>query len=354
MASGELALLARTGEELLNLARNRAEGDAATESAAGWRLLAEQGMARVSLPGPAGAGEPLRFLGALLRAAGRAAFSVPLIDTHVGVTLLNAAGFHHGDSEDSACAVGLDPRLLCPSAPAPARLAVVHPEIAETVVLAVPDGDAARIDAWRRADLSIDPARNIAGDPVAVLELGALPHPPWSAKVELGVAGHAALVDVLGRSAMMAGAAERVLEQTLRYVGEREQFGRALAAFQSVQQTAATMASTVVAASVAADAALLALESAAVSDGGPGRADADVAVLAARLQCSRTAAFVSRAAHQLHGAIGFTDEHSLGLATTRLTAWRAHGPSHTAVAAQLGRRVFGSGDVWSLVVGPGT
>lgn len=356
MSADELVLLTQTAEAVLASAReaiavDTPAGDTAAEAVAGWKLLADQGMTRVSVAEPIGAGEPLRFLGALLRAAGRAASSVPLIDTHVGATLLAAAGLPVDPDEGAAIAVGLDPRLLCPSARPADRLAVVHPGLAETVVVATLDGPAARLDVWNWAHLGITPTTNLAGEPVALLDVESLPTPESSSQVPVGVARAAALVDAVGRSLMIVGAAEIVLEQTLRYVSEREQFGRALAAFQSVQQTAATMASMVVSASVAADAALLGMKSAAFTDSGPEKADADIGVLACRIQCSRTAAYVARAAHQLHGAIGFTQEHPLRHATTRLTAWRAHGPSPVAVARQLGQRGFTAGELWPLVVG---
>lgn len=350
MSSDEVALLGKTAAELFGGVRAGSDGDPATEAAEGWKLLDELGMTRVSVRTPEGAGEPLRFLSALLHAAGQAAFSVPLIDTHVGATLAGTAGLSMAGLADAACAVGLDPRLLCANAPEPARLTVVHPGLAETVVTAVLDGPAVRVDAWRWSDLGLRADRNLAGEPVAMLERGALPEPCASGMVSLEAGRAAASVDLLGRSLMIAGAAQRALEHTLQYVGEREQFGSKLAAFQSVQQTAALMSSQVVASSVAADAATAAVEGAEALGTWAG---AETAVLACRIQCSRTAAFVARSAHQLHGAIGFTEEHPLRLATTRLTAWRAHGPTHATVAAELGRRAFSSGDLWSLVTGTG-
>jgi acyl-CoA dehydrogenase len=348
----ELALVAATAQELLAAARGRGDGDTARESAAGWQALDEQGMTRVSVPQPGGAGESLLFLGALLKAAGRAAFSVPLIETHVGATLLGAAGFPEppaGSDTGGAYAVGLDPRLLCPAAPEPACLAVAHPGLAETVVTAVRDGDAVNVHVWKWGELGLDSGRNAAGEAIATVDLRKVPPPSWSAAISVGVARDAALTDALGRSLMIVGAAERALAQTLGHVGEREQFGRPLAAFQSVQQAIAQMASMVTAASVSADAALAALDSRITGNGSSGDDDAVMAVLACRIQCSRTAAFVARAAHQLHGAIGFTQEHSLRFATTRLTAWRAHGPTHAEAAREIGRRAFAASDLWPMV-----
>ena len=355
MVADEIEMVMETAGELFHAAREHTGGDLAAQSAAGWELLAKQGMTHVSVPHPGGAGESLRYVGALLTAAGRAAFSVPLIDTHVGATLLAAADFPGADlaaTTDAAYAVGLDGRLLCPAGPQPSTLTVVHPELAGTVVTALVDVDVARIAAWRWNDLELDVRRNIAGEPIGLLDLETLPLPSWSGEVPLQVARRAARVDSLGRSLMIAGAAERALEQTLRYVGERRQFGRALAGFQSVQHAIAQMAALVTAASVSADAALAALEAGVDDVASRSESESDlVAVLSCRIQCSRTAAFVSRMAHQLHGAIGFTEEHPLRLATTRLTAWRAHGPSHAQVVGELGRRAFAAAELWPFLTG---
>ena len=355
MADDELDLVTQTAVELFRTARDHTGDDTAAESAAGWKLLVDHDMSRVSVPQPSGAGESLQFLGALLKATGRSGFSLPLIDTHVGATLIGAAeasGWSPGADIGGAYAVGLDPRLLCPSAPRSPRLEVVHPGLADTVVTAVPHAEAVRVDVWRWNDLDVEVGHNIAGEPIAIIDVQDLPRSSWSGVIPAHVARAAALTDLLGRSLMIVGAAERALEQTLDYVGEREQFGRALAGFQSVQHTVAQMASLVAAASISADAALAALDSQIhVATGTDFEEDLVVAVLACRIQCSRTAAFVARAAHQLHGAIGFTDEHSLRLASTRLTAWRSHGPTQADVAMELGRRAFAAAELWPFITG---
>src|SRR5262249_19939726 len=60
---------------------------------------------------------------------------------------------------------------------------------------------------------------------------------------------HGALV----RSAQMAGALESLLEQSVRYVGERRQFGRPIGSFQAIQHNLAVLAGHVAAAGIAAE-----------------------------------------------------------------------------------------------------
>jgi acyl-CoA dehydrogenase len=145
---------------------------------------------------------------------------------------------------------------------------------------------------------------------------------------------------------LIAGAARRALELTLRHTAEREQFGRALGRFQAVQQQVAEMAAEVAAVRAAADAAV---EFCAAD--GVGDERAGVAVAAAKIHAGRAAGVVARIAHQAHGAIGFTQEHPLHLVTTRLWAWR----DEAGWARELGDRALAAGadGRWPLLADPG-
>jgi acyl-CoA dehydrogenase len=56
-------------------------------------------------------------------------------------------------------------------------------------------------------------------------------------------------------------------------------------------------------------------------------------------------------AHQLHGAIGYTDEHRLQLWTRRLWAWRDDFGTESQWGAELGADVLrgGGGALWPVV-----
>jgi acyl-CoA dehydrogenase len=56
-------------------------------------------------------------------------------------------------------------------------------------------------------------------------------------------------------------------------------------------------------------------------------------------------------AHQTHGAIGFTYEHSLHFSTRRLWSWRAEFGAEGVWAAELGRRAAarGADQLWADV-----
>ncbi len=115
------------------------------------------------------------------------------------------------------------------------------------------------------------------------------------------------------RSIAMAGALERVLQLTIIYAGERVQFGRPIGKFQAVQQQISVLATQVAAATAAA-------HSAAESLDYYGQAFFQIA--SAKSRVGEAAGIGSAIAHQVHGAMGFTQEYPLHHFTRRLWAWR--------------------------------
>jgi acyl-CoA dehydrogenase len=114
------------------------------------------------------------------------------------------------------------------------------------------------------------------------------------------------------RSAQMLGAMERCLSLATRYAAERQQFGRPIMQFQAVQHLCAEIAAGVAAARAAV------AHAAAALDRGSGILETAIA----KSLIGEMAGSVAAAAHQIHGAIGFTNEYPLGIATRRLWSWR--------------------------------
>lgn len=148
----------------------------------------------------------------------------------------------------------------------------------------------------------------------------------------------------LARVAQMTGALEAVLELTVRYAGERVQFGRPIGKFQAIQQLVAELAAHVAASAVACDGAIAAAE----------RSDATFEVAAAKARISEAAGLAAAIAHQVHGAIGFAREHRLNLYTRRLWSWREEFGDETYWWAWLGRTVarVGGDKLWPFLTDP--
>lgn len=148
----------------------------------------------------------------------------------------------------------------------------------------------------------------------------------------------------LSRALLITGALERVLIQCLDHVRERHQFGRPLASFQVIQHDIATLVGEVAAATASADLALAAA----------GTADEVRYAGMAKVRTGDAATRCARIAHQIHGAIGFTDEHRLRHATRRLWAWRDEHGGETEWAEIVGRDLsqLGTERFWDRLSSP--
>jgi len=113
------------------------------------------------------------------------------------------------------------------------------------------------------------------------------------------------------RSLDALGAAARLLEMTVTYAGQRQQFGAPIGSFQAVKHHCADMA-------LAVEAGRSALWAAAVAlDGAPDDVRSRAASAAAAYAKS-AASRVASTALQVHGGIGFTWEHDLHLLFRRI------------------------------------
>jgi alkylation response protein AidB-like acyl-CoA dehydrogenase len=107
------------------------------------------------------------------------------------------------------------------------------------------------------------------------------------------------------------GAAARLLEMTVSYAGQREQFGTTIGSFQAVKHHCADMALGVEAGRATLWAAALALDTATAET-------RTRAASAAAAYAKSAAAKVAGTALQVHGGIGFTWEHDLHLFLRRI------------------------------------
>lgn len=146
----------------------------------------------------------------------------------------------------------------------------------------------------------------------------------------------------LARSVQLSAALDQVLAWTVQYAEERGQFGRPLGKFQAIQMELARMAGEVTATSALVDAAIGALDR---------REHLVLAAAAAKIQAGYAAGIVAKLAHQIHGAIGFTQEYKLHRLTTRLWSWRDEAGSEPEWSRALAEMVLvdGADGVWPMV-----
>ncbi|MCW5656810.1 MAG: acyl-CoA/acyl-ACP dehydrogenase [Burkholderiaceae bacterium] len=348
------AALARTAERLFQAFCPPATVNAAEQGTwpdALWTALADAGLQRAWLPESAGgSGVVGSEVLVLLRAAGGAAAPVPLAETLLAGWLLHGAGLRVPDGPLSIAPVGADERialrrsgsgfrlegsaLLVPWAAAAGRIAVVGRSGRDECVALV---DAARC--------RVVPGRNLAGEPRDAVDFdGVVVDADDVSRVPAGTAGDAWSRGALLRAAQMTGALEKTLALSLRYAGERVQFGKPIGRFQAIQHHLAQMAGEVAASCVAVDAAGQALD----------RGAALAEIGCAKLRVGEAAGVVAALAHQIHGAIGITFEHVLHHGTRRLWSWRDEFGSETDWAGYLGHWILqgGARRYWPALTSP--
>lgn len=119
---------------------------------------------------------------------------------------------------------------------------------------------------------------------------------------------------VLTTAAVLVGAGQAMLDQSVEYAKQRHQFGRSIGSYQAIKHKLADV-------HIAVEMARPLIYGAALSlaDDSP---DTARDVSAAKVAASDAALFAARSALQTHGAIGFTHEHDLSLWLVRVQALR--------------------------------
>lgn len=108
-----------------------------------------------------------------------------------------------------------------------------------------------------------------------------------------------------GAAAEMVGLASGASDMTIDYLKQRKQFGKVIGEFQALQHRAAHLFGEIEIARAAS------MKAAELLDGGDERAELMVSV--AKAKAGRTAALAVQEGVQMHGGIGMTDEHDIGL-----------------------------------------
>jgi alkylation response protein AidB-like acyl-CoA dehydrogenase len=313
-----------------------------------WNALEENGRTLTWVPeNLGGVGAEMLDGFAVLRVAGRFAAPVPLAETLMAGWLLAQAGIEAPAGPMTVAPVYQDGSVeLTPNGKLRGRARDVPfaRNAGHIAVLARQGGghavalvDAAGLNITQNTGLAGEPADTVSFDGATAMASKPAPGLDLAALVRFGAAV---------RTQQMAGALEHILEQSVQWSLDRVQFGRPIAKFQAVQHNLAQLAGEVAAAGAAADAAAEAIAERGI--GGAGVAS-DVAV--AKIRVGEAAGTGAAIAHQAHGAMGFTYEHSLHQSTRRLWAWREEFGNERAWARRLGRMVAAQGadQLWPFI-----
>jgi alkylation response protein AidB-like acyl-CoA dehydrogenase len=254
-----------------------------------WAALEEGGWLDILLEDEQG----MAYLGLVAEALGAAGVSVPLVGTAVVWPTCfggSAGGRRVGVADATTLGNGaaVDDGLLCEDG------------VGADVIVVLRDGRAGIHEVF-----SAEPEGGLEGDRLARLRLEgrAVDRCKDPDLVAEACRRAAALT-----AAEMAGAIDRMASMTVGYATERQQFGRPISAFQVVAHGAARLATL----------AQGATWSARLACTSPDPSDA----AAAKGWISAASVEVTALAHQLHGAIGFTEEYGLQRLSKRLRTLR--------------------------------
>ena len=297
-----------------------------------WSLLEESGLAAVGASEEAGgSGGSLHDYAAIVVAVGEHAAPVPLADTLLASHLCAA----------SELALPAGPMALAIARPGRHVIRVPWGGAATNILVITDEGTrlcpADALDVVVRGD-------NYPGEPwidvtlTSTVSASSIVRARCTPRVALFSAA-------LMRALLMAGALQRAVDLSVQYATEREQFGKPIGKFQALQHYLAEMAGEAAAARAACDTAIDIIAADGTLD------DCERTAAAAKAYAGRAVATVTRLSHQIHGAIGYTDEHRLQYSTRRLWAWRDEFGSESEWAALLGRSLAAEGGaaLWPTV-----
>lgn len=314
-----------------------------------WQALSEAGLPLAWVPEEfGGAGVSLADGFGVLGAAGRFAIAVPLAETMLAGWLLAQAKITSPEGEMTVAPASPKDRLTrnADGSISGRARGVPFAKAAKHIAVLASGPDGVTIALVETSKVRIEAGINIGNDhsDTAIFDKA---EPLKSAPAPQGFdATNLMLMGGVVRSLQIAGSLESMLDISVRYAGERVAFEKPIAKFQAVQHNLARLAGESAAALAAATSAADAIANATAFD------DAVyLEAVAAKIRCAEAAEKGGAIAHQVHGAIGFTNEHILHRYSLRALAWRDDFGSESYWAVELGQRVAerGADELWPLV-----
>jgi acyl-CoA dehydrogenase len=301
---------------LAEMAGNLFAGLGPSAQTADWAAVAEVELAGLLVPESAGGfGGTWEDAVMVLRLAGYHALALPVAEAVIAAHLTarrDGRGTIASGADGSLESGRFTGTISGICAPQGADYLVAPAPGGGAMVLAVPDA-------------ALELSANVAGEARGMARLDSVP--------AQAIAGDVFALGALARTAQIAGALDASLAMSVDYANQRQQFGRALGKFQAVQQSLATFACEAAAANCAAIGVAQAMA----------RGHAPYEIAAAKLRAGRAVGVGAALAHQVHGAIGFTQDYALHPLTRRLWAWRSEFGNDAYWSGQLGPQIIARG-----------
>jgi acyl-CoA dehydrogenase len=275
-----------------------------------WNTLAETGLTLAGISEEnGGSGGDIADSLLVLQEAAKFGAPLPLAEHFIAALLLSRAGQSAGQGP-MTIAVGRfeldgDNRLTGEAD------AVAFARWCDEIVLVASSSEGKRLCRVPVSSFGITQGSSVAGEPRDRLVVDLVLDASTISLAQDDIEDSILLMGAATRAVMMAGALDSILEMSVQYAMERSQFGRPISKFQAIQHQLAALAGEVAASSMASYGAVSSFD------------DLDaVEIAVAKARVGEAVSVATDIAHGVHGAMGYTMEHSLNHRTRRLWCWR--------------------------------
>lgn len=307
-----------------------------------WNTVCELGLAAVGISESCGgSGGTVGDLSIVIRELAKAGIGTPIVEASTAAWALGEVPRAGSDFDTVATAVGhieFDGDCLSGALPS-----VRYAQSAKRIVLLLPESDSVVVVETGASAITMTHGYDLAGHQTSRVEFDRTP-------ARLVASGrhceHVRARLGLARATALVGSGTGAYLLTRGHVAQREQFGVPLIKIPAVAAGLARISISLREAETATFRAL-----ALQLDDEQSEGDQFAAAAVARVMTAEMATFVARQAHQLHGAIGVTEEYPLHWHTRNLWAWRDADESALEYSKLLGDLTVRGGELalWDRV-----
>ena len=274
-----------------------------------WNDIEEQGLSRIIVKERFnGSGLPFSFILPLIKMSNNFGTPLPFSETILSNYLLSESDINPPNGIVTFATDGVDINITNNKISGNLR-SIPFLNLTNKIILITEIKNIKNIILLHNTSEKLKPKNNFLAEPRFDLQIKnceIIDIKPLNSKVDFNHLG------ALMRSAQMIGSMEKALDLSIDYCSQRKQFGRTLSKFQAIQHQISEMAVELSASSAALSAV--------------GNIDEtnnniqDIAIL--KIRAGIAAGKIIAISHQVHGAIGFTQEYELAYFTRNLNSWR--------------------------------
>ena len=274
-----------------------------------WNDIEEQGLSKIIVKEKFNGSElPFSFILPIIKMSNYYGTPLPFSETILSNYLLSESDIKPPNGMVTFAVDGIDIKITNNKISGK-LLSVPFLNLTEKIILITEIENVKNIILLNSTEGELEPKKNFLAEPRFDLQIKnceIIDIKPLNSKFNFNHLG------ALMRSAQMIGSMEKALDLSIDYCSQRKQFGRTLSKFQAIQHQISEMAVELSASSAAL--------SAIGNTDEANKNIQDIAIL--KIRAGIAAGKIIAISHQVHGAIGFTQEYELAYFTRNLNSWR--------------------------------